>query len=62
MDQGVGGASPGGGSLGLGLDPEAEEEVMASIFLMFGVDIITDALWPPPEDSLEGDGTGVGEE
>jgi len=61
MAEGVDGASSGGGALGLGLPPESEEEVMVTIFMMFGVDIMTDAMWPPPEDSLEGDGTSVGD-
>lgn len=62
MPEGVGEASPGGGSLGLGISGAAEEQVMVSIFMMLGLDIITDQLFPPPEDAVDGDGTGVGEE
>lgn len=62
MPEGVDGASPGGGSLGLGISAAAEEEVIVSIFMMFGIDIITDQLFPPPEDAVDGDGSDVGEE
>lgn len=54
MAEGIDGASSGGGSLGLGLTPEGDEEVLVAIFMMFGYDIITDAMFPPPEDSLDG--------